>query len=139
MEKPNHLIDSWVHYAKFYARLSNALDSVLQQQYQLNINEFYLLYFLSQADQNKLRLSELHPKVGLSQSALSRLVSRMEDYRGEQIVTRSICEDDKRGTFIKLSASGETLLSSIRSTLDTTLNESLSSQDIEHILAIVTR
>ncbi|MEA1853518.1 MarR family transcriptional regulator [Cytobacillus sp. FSL W7-1323] len=137
METPERLVDFWVNYSKFYNRLYNAIDNVIQQQYHLNLNEFYLLYHLSQADKFKLRLTDLQPKIGLSHSALSRLVTRMENYQNKQLVWRSICEDDKRASYITLTKEGSQLFESISNVLNQTLDASLTKPDLDHIIRMV--
>src|SRR5690625_5614095 len=100
------LVATWINLTKYHDRLLKAMDYSLHHQFQLGINEFYLLYFLAQTDEKKMRLSDLLPKVGLSHSALSRLVSRMEKYRGESLVQRKTDERDKRSVDVLLSEIG---------------------------------
>lgn len=135
MEGPDELIEPWINFTKFHRRLNKALDHVLQQQYHLNLNEYYLLYHLSKAEQGQLRLSELKPKIGLSHSALSRLVTRLEHFN-KKIITKSTYDEDKRSNFIKITNEGEKLLISISETLNVTLNNSLSPQDKDVIKII---
>ncbi|KAI7248604.1 hypothetical protein KC345_g11841 [Hortaea werneckii] len=55
-----------------------ALEAKLMEKYELSLKEFYVLLFLSGAPEKKLKLQQLESMVGLSQSAVSRLVSRFE-------------------------------------------------------------
>ncbi|MEH7023764.1 MarR family winged helix-turn-helix transcriptional regulator, partial [Priestia megaterium] len=68
--------------------------------------EFYVLYFLSQTDDKQLRLQQLQEMIGLSQSALSRLVGRLEA-KSCGALQRHICEDDRRGIYTRLTPLGE--------------------------------
>jgi len=136
LKNSDHIVDSWVNYAKFYSRLQSSLDYVLQQQYQLSLNEFYFLYYLSKADDKTLRLTQLPPKVGLSLSAISRMVTRMESYHNNQIVKKSTYLEDKRSSTVMLTKEGEELLALIEMTLNDKLRESLTDGDLEHILKI---
>lgn len=129
----NELFTTWINLTKYHNRLLKAMDYSLHHQFQLGINEFYLLYYLVQTDERKMRLSELFPKIGLSHSALSRLVSRMEKYRGESLVQRSTDERDKRSVDILLSEEGERLAEEMLSLLNSTLNKQLSEKDIGKI------
>lgn len=115
------------------------MDYSLHHQFQLGINEFYLLYFLAQTDEKKMRLSDLLPKVGLSHSALSRLVSRMEKYQGESLVQRTTDERDKRSVDVLLSEEGEQLAEEMLSLLNSTLKNQLSQKDINKIQGLPQR
>ena len=53
-------------------------------------------------DDKKLRLQDLQKHVGLSQSAMSRLVTRLES-KDFGAIERSICKNDKRGIYIHLT------------------------------------
>ena len=129
----NELFATWINLTKYHNRLLKAMDYSLHHQFQLGMNEFYLLYFLAQTDEKKMRLSDLLPKVGLSHSALSRLVSRMEKYRGKSLVERKADEKDKRSVDVFLSEEGERLAEEMLSLLNSTLNKQLSEKDINKI------
>jgi DNA-binding MarR family transcriptional regulator len=58
----------------------------------------------------------------LSQSATTRLVTRLED-RG--LLTRYLCPTDRRGIYTDVSESGLRLLAEARPTNDTALREAL--------------
>lgn len=133
----NELFANWMNLTKYHDRLLKAMDYSLRNQFQLGINEFYLLYFLAQTDEKKMRLSDLLPKVGLSHSALSRLVSRMEKYRGESLVQRKTDEEDKRSVDVLLSNEGELLAKEMLTLLNSTLNKQLSEKDINKIKGLV--
>ena len=45
----------------------------------------------------------------MSQSALSRLVKRLEESMEEPLVVRSICNKDRRGVYIRLTEAGQDL------------------------------
>ncbi|OAS87758.1 MULTISPECIES: MarR family winged helix-turn-helix transcriptional regulator [Metabacillus] len=136
MKNSDHIVDSWVNYAKFFSRLQSSIDYTLQQQYQLSLNEFYFLYYLSKADSKTLRLTQLQPKVGLSLSAISRLVTRMESYQNNQIVKKSTYLEDKRSSTVMLTNEGEELLALVEVTLNDKLRGFLTDSDLEHILKI---
>ena len=98
-------------------------DQLATQEHKLSLNEFYTLYFLGQEDDEKLRLQELQQKVGLSQSAMSRLVVRLE--RPEcGAIERTTCNDDKRGVYIHLTDIGEDILKNTLPNISTIISES---------------
>jgi len=70
---------------------------------ELSLKEYDVLFTLRGAPNRALRLKELNEHVLLHQSALSRLVERLEA-RG--LVTRERCPDDLRGTTIHITEHG---------------------------------
>ena len=105
---------------------------MLQEKYQLGLKEFYLLMFLYQTKEKKLRLSQLQNMVGLSQSALSRLVSRLEVQKFEA-VKRDAFQEDKRGFYVVLTSDGEKYIDKIIKEVNKILEESMSERDKIHI------
>lgn len=132
MNEPKQLITTWVNFSKYHDRISSALNHALQERYQLGLKEFYALMFLSQSEDKKLRLSQLQKMVGLSQSAMSRLVSRLETHNFHA-VERLAYEGDKRGVFIILTPDGEQQITNIIKEVNELLSESISEKDIINI------
>jgi len=102
----NKLLNNWLSLTDIQTTINNKLETELQDKYSLSLKEFYVLYFLSQTSEKKLRLQQLQEMVGLSQSAISRLVGRMEA-KNCGALQRSICEDDRRGIYTRLTEYGE--------------------------------
>ncbi len=69
----------------------------------LNNHDYEILVVLSEAPDNRLRMTELADASSQSRSRLSHQISRMEA-RG--LVRRDNCEGDKRGTFAVLTGAG---------------------------------
>ena len=69
----------------------------------LNAHDYEILVELSEAPDNRLRMTELADATSQSRSRLSHQITRMES-RG--LVRRDNCEGDKRGTFAVLTAVG---------------------------------
>lgn len=105
-------LDQWFMLRTLKNTIDYELEFALQNDgsYPIQLNEFYVLYFLSADEVKASRLQELGQKVGLSASAMSRMIAKMES-RSCGVIQRSICEDDKRGVHITLTAYGEELLS----------------------------
>src|SRR5438067_7629528 len=70
----------------------------------LNTHDYEILVVLSEADDSRLRMTELADATSQSRSRLSHQISRMES-RG--LVRRDDCEGDKRGTFAVLTPQGQ--------------------------------
>jgi DNA-binding MarR family transcriptional regulator len=85
-----------------YNELSCRLDRELGAAHDLTSSEFEVLQLLH-ASKGKVRMSELADHVHLSQSALSRLVSRLEH---DGLVCRDTCTDDRRAIWTEITAEG---------------------------------
>lgn len=117
MKKPesssNHRHDpaqcarAWVALQAAHARVAASLAKALAAECDLTISEFDVLVHLSQADPGSTRLSDLCPAVQLSQPALSRLITRLEQ-RG--LVQRGQSSDDRRAVPVHLTDAGHALL-----------------------------
>jgi DNA-binding MarR family transcriptional regulator len=97
------LVASWRELADRHARITCALERVLQDEHGLGVSEFEVLERLAGGDQDQHRMQELAESVYLSQSALSRLIGRLE---GEGLVSRAICSEDRRGIYACITPEG---------------------------------
>src|SRR6202451_149002 len=90
---------AWRAYIQLAQLLIRQLDRDLHP-FGLSMHDYEILVELSEAAQNRLRMTELADRTAQSRSRLSHQVSRMES-RG--LVVREGCEGDKRGTFAVLT------------------------------------
>jgi DNA-binding MarR family transcriptional regulator len=97
------LVAAWRDLMSSHARVSEALERELQRRHDLSRNEFEVLQRLAESDDGKRRMQDLADEIHLSQSALSRLVGRLED---EELVTRAICDHDRRGIWACITPAG---------------------------------
>ena len=100
------LAAQWHRLMRDYSRMTCALDRALGA-HGLTSSEFEVLEQLVRArtaDSGKVRMSDLAEHVHLSQSALSRLVARLEK---DGLATRSMCESDRRSVFTGITEEGE--------------------------------
>ncbi|WP_160718787.1 MarR family winged helix-turn-helix transcriptional regulator [Bacillus sp. USDA818B3_A] len=123
------LITKWLSFSNLQVKITNTLENSLQEKHQLSLNEFYVLLFLSEAPDRKLKLQQLQNMVGLSQSAMSRLVSRFEA-RDCGVLKRNICVDDRRAIFTSLTKEGEEKLKQAMVTFQQTLESTFSQKII---------
>ncbi|MBD1383255.1 MarR family winged helix-turn-helix transcriptional regulator [Metabacillus arenae] len=137
MNNNNELFNTWINLTKYHDRILKAMDYTLQDQFQLGIKEFYLMYYLAQSEQKKMRLSDLVPKVGLSHSALSRLITRLEQHRGESLVERQTDAIDKRSVDIFLMKKGEQFIQEMQMLINDSLGSRISEKDIQNIKRLV--
>ncbi|MFF7202798.1 MarR family winged helix-turn-helix transcriptional regulator [Streptomyces sp. NPDC008141] len=100
------LVDEWRDVLALHARTMCELDRELHH-HGLGASDFEVLDVLAEesaADGDcSFRVQELAARVHLSQSALSRLVARLEK---EGLVTRGMCSEDRRGVRVALTDAG---------------------------------
>ena len=96
------LAESWHELMGRYNQLSCRLDRELGAQHDLTSSEFEVLQLLHNAAE-KVRMAFLAEQVHLSQSALSRLISRLEN---DGHVCRNTCTDDRRAQWTEITAAG---------------------------------
>jgi DNA-binding MarR family transcriptional regulator len=103
----NELVRTWRGLLQRYHATWYALDRALRDGHQLGASEFEVLDALNDTladcDEPSLRMQDLGACVQLSQSALSRVVGRLEQ---DGLVTRVMCTDDRRGIFVRLTDHG---------------------------------
>lgn len=98
------LAASWHELMGRYNQLTCRLDRELGAQHDLSSSEFEVLQLLHAAKPDgKVRMSVLAEHAHLSQSALSRLVSRLEK---DGLVCRNTCSDDRRAQWTEITPAG---------------------------------
>ncbi|WP_113700792.1 MarR family winged helix-turn-helix transcriptional regulator [Nonomuraea lactucae] len=96
------VVGTWHYVLAKHAKAMCALERELGDKHGLGASEFEVLDRMVRHDK-KLRLQELCDEVHLSQSALSRVVARLE--KGG-LVTRGVCDADRRGVFVCITDEG---------------------------------
>ena len=129
----NNLITNWLALTHIQMNVANELEANLQAKHGLSLKEFYLLLFLSEAPEKKLKLQKLESMVGLSQSAVSRLVSRFEA-KGCGALQRHACDQDRRSIYTSLTQIGQDKLISAQETFKETLVAAFPEQEVEQLL-----
>ncbi|MEV7139142.1 MarR family winged helix-turn-helix transcriptional regulator [Streptomyces tauricus] len=103
------LVDRWRDILAVHARTLCELDRALHR-HGLGASDFEVLDVLAagaSADGgNAYRVQEIAERVHLSQSALSRLIGRLEK---DGLVERCMCPEDGRGVRVSLTEKGRTL------------------------------
>jgi DNA-binding MarR family transcriptional regulator len=98
------VVDTWHYVLGKHAKAMCALERELGDRHGLGPSEFEVLDRIVHHDR-KLRIQELCDEVHLSQSALSRVVARLEK---ASLVTRGVCDADRRGVFVCITDEGRT-------------------------------
>jgi DNA-binding MarR family transcriptional regulator len=101
---PAGLVGEWRTLLERHAAVSCALEKALEDRHQIGLSEFETLDRLVDANCGKYRMSDLSGDIHLSQSALSRAVARLER---DGLVERSMCADDRRSVFVRLTQKGK--------------------------------
>lgn len=115
-------LEKWFAYTDRQLAMKHSIEQALTQEEgaELELNEFLLLYFLSRADDHRLRQNSLQDKLHLSASAISRMLSRME-VKDCGVIEKTTCPNDKRGTYIALTPAGSDLLGRVLTRVEDSL------------------
>lgn len=97
------LVDRWRELSTRKVRIWNALEQALEQ-HGLSCHEFEVIDQLAGcAPESKPRVQDIADVVPITQSALSRLMGRLEK---QGLIERRLCEDDRRGINVFLTEAG---------------------------------
>lgn len=99
-------LDAWRGLLTMQARALDVLGAELEENFDLPLAWYEVLLYLAEAPDRRLRMHELAESRLLSRSAATRLIDRMES---AGLVTRTMCPDDRRGTFVHLTDVGREL------------------------------
>jgi DNA-binding MarR family transcriptional regulator len=119
------LEEQWRDILSVHARTMCEIDRALHP-YGLGASDFEVLDILATetpAHGDQCRVQNIAGRVHLSQSALSRLIGRLEK---DGLVMRSVCAEDRRGVWVALTEKGRELHAEVlplqRDVLARTLN-----------------
>ncbi len=96
--------ETWQAMMTAFTRVNRMLALEMDDETEISLDWYSILLRLSQAELGVMRLSEVADQVGLSRSATTRLVDRLER---DGLVERRACETDRRGTYVGLTPKGE--------------------------------
>jgi DNA-binding MarR family transcriptional regulator len=133
------LAQGWCALSLLHGRIESHVERALQAGHGLSVREYSLLDVLSRqhdGDGGHLQMKQVADAVVLSQSATTRLVTRLED-RG--LLSRYLCPTDRRGIYTNVSDEGLALLEAARPTNNEALREALDAAAAEPDLAPLVR
>ncbi|EGX57104.1 transcriptional regulator [Streptomyces zinciresistens K42] len=119
------LAQGWCALSLLHGRIEAHIERALQSGHDLSVREYSLLDVLSRQHHGEgghLQMKQVAAAVVLSQSATTRLVTRLED-RG--LLARYLCPTDRRGIYTDVTPAGLALLGAARPTNDTALRQAL--------------
>jgi DNA-binding MarR family transcriptional regulator len=93
----------WRSFLEASGRIQSQLSESLKERTGLTMDDYEVLAHLSEADPQRLRMTELSHRLLHSQSRLTQRIDRLAK-RG--LVCREKCPDDGRGTFAVLTDQG---------------------------------
>jgi DNA-binding MarR family transcriptional regulator len=104
-------LDAWRGFLRVHAAVVPALDADLRHGHGISLSAYEVLISLEAADEGRLRMTELSERLLVTQGGVTRIVDRLVS---EGLVLRVKCDDDLRGFFAEITASGRSLVQTIR-------------------------
>ena len=116
--------NAWRDLLDRHARAHGALERALKE-HDLGVSEFEVLDRLASVDEHEQRrMQEIGAAVHLSQSALSRVVARLER---DGLASRGMCTEDRRGIYVCITEAGRARCDAARPAHRTALAAALGS------------
>lgn len=122
MMKKQQKIDDWIQLTKYVHYIDTMIEKKLKQTYNLSLKEFYVLYEIYKATGKKYKINDLIKIVDLSQSAMSRLIVRIEQPT-KALVVRQECLEDQRAMYIYLTEEGQRVTEQALNTYDSLISK----------------
>ncbi|MDJ0396471.1 MarR family transcriptional regulator [Rhodococcus sp. G-MC3] len=119
------LAQNWLALSVLHGRIEGHIERALSSKHSLSAREYWLLDVLSRQHDGvggHLQMKQVADAIVLSQSATTRLVTRLEE-RG--MLMRYLCPTDRRGIYTDVSEEGLRLLETARPTNNAALREAL--------------
>ena len=120
----SNLTQEWLNRTREQKKNLELLETRLIEESNITVNEYYVLYFLNISEEKEMRLNDLQLEIGLSQSAMSRMISRMEN-KNCSLIERHCCMTDRRGIYIGITKSGFLKLKSSQKIVDSIVRKFL--------------
>ncbi|MEU2227734.1 MarR family transcriptional regulator [Streptomyces sp. NPDC018347] len=133
------LAQGWSALSVLHGRIEAHLGHVLESEHGLSAREYALLDVLSRQHDGvggHLQMRQVAHTLVLSQSATTRLVTRLED-RG--LLSRYLCPTDRRGIYTDVTDAGAELLDAARPAHGTALRAALAEAAQDASLAPLVR
>lgn len=125
MKKNEPISNLFFSLARLSAVMTRRFDSLLGG---LGFNEFIILSFLEQAEEGMMRRIDLAEKIGLTASAITRLLLPMEKVG---YIRRESVSNDGRVSLVALAAGGRRKLEEAKERMDQFIEEYFSDSKIK--------
>ncbi|GIE83151.1 MarR family transcriptional regulator [Actinoplanes philippinensis] len=103
MEPETDLVERWRSLLNSYNEVACHLERVLHDTHGLTLSEYETLDRLTTQECEQRRMQDLAEQMYLSQSALSRTVSRLVN---GGLAERTSCQADRRQVFVEITEAG---------------------------------
>jgi DNA-binding MarR family transcriptional regulator len=132
--------ETWRAIITAFTRVNGVLADEMASETDVSLEWYGILLMLTQADGGAMRPSEVADGIGLSRSATTRLVDRLER---DGLVKRDTCPTDRRGSFVSLTPRGERLFMSAGRVhlrgIDEHVGSHLTAQEMADLRRILTK
>jgi len=129
------VLKGWCQFSQLHERIQSQVERALTADHGISMREFVLLTVLScqhSGSGGHLHMKQVSDAVVLSQSATTRLVTRLEE-RG--LLARFLCPTDRRGIYTNVTPEGIALLKAAQPTHDHALAQALTEARADQNLA----
>lgn len=99
-------IDNWLSLFQLQMEVDANIERLLLERKDLTLKEFYLLYYLYQNAERDVNMTELEKFIGLSQSAMSRMIMRMEK-KCHKVIEAYFLPGNKKEKYVRLTEQGK--------------------------------
>jgi DNA-binding MarR family transcriptional regulator len=96
--------EAWRAVMTAFTRVNSILAREMQTETEVSLEWYSILLILAQSQGGTMRPSDLADQIGLSRSATTRLIDRLER---SGLVERRVCGSDRRGTYVSLTPRGQ--------------------------------
>lgn len=97
----------WERFLEAHSAISHELEHDLAEKHGLTLSDYDVLVQLQLGPRRGLRPVELSRAVLLTRSGMTRLVAGLEE---AGLVERQECPEDRRGSYVRITAAGRTAL-----------------------------
>jgi DNA-binding MarR family transcriptional regulator len=127
----------WQRLTTLTNRVNQALDTQLVKAHEVMMTELFAMLALCDGSPMGMRIQELTDRLGMEQSSVSRLTTRLQ---AKGLIERVKCDYDRRGVYCAITPAGRELATKAEQTLTKTLTETLDVAAFdEHTAAVVAR
>lgn len=106
-------LNAWRGMLRVHSSVTKALDAELEERHGISLNSYEVLLHLDDAQDGRMRMSDLASRLLLSRSGATRLADRLER---DGFICRNSCDSDARGSFAVLTPAGAEMLAGARET-----------------------
>ena len=96
--------EAWRAVMTAFTRVNSILAREMRAETDVSLEWYSILLILAQSQDATMRPSDLADQIGLSRSATTRLIDRLER---SGLVERRVCGSDRRGTYVSLTPRGQ--------------------------------